>query len=468
MGIFGKVVNAIRGLFGLNKNIGDVFGVTIALSPTMAAKQAEWRNIVAGAANWNDEKTPSLRLAAAVSEEVANRAALGLQLKIDGSGRADIQTEWFKPVVDNLQRDTTEALDGGEIILKPFLTEDGANYNAVDTSSYWPIAYNTRNELIDVIFGAVHQTDKWVYRLLERHTFNAEAQTHTIVYRVFKQEQSANNFTPESLGTPANLADVPDWANLQDITIQGIEQPLFVVVKSPLNEIIERPQRQGIPIWYKAIDQIRKGDMQEAWIQHEFDKSKLKIQVDASYIRTDEETGKKEFDKDLYILYNGAVGREFEAKEFAPPPRIDPAKARMNDILRRIEFLSGLSYGILSDNNMVERTAQEFRSSKERLIVTVDGTRAILETALKHLARSFDVLADLSGIPAGDYEMVFEWSENYKIDREAEASERLKWQAAGNISQRSNIAWWLEADKDSDIVQQEMDEVNSAMQDEFP
>ena len=117
---------------------------------------------------------------------------------------------------------------------------------------------------------------------------------------------------------------------------------------------------------------------------------------------------------------------------FNPEPRIDSYAKRMNGILRQIEFLCGLSYGIISDNNLVEKTAEEFRSSKERLVTTVGGVqRDTVQPALEHLIASFDAIADLQGVQHGGYEIAFEWSESYAIDRKEEVEERMKLMAGG-------------------------------------
>ena len=429
------MTNIVRDLFALNRSIQEVFGVKIALTSTMQELQSEWRNIVAGEAPWNNKDTRSLLLADAVAGEIASRVSLGLKCEVSGSVRADYINEQLKPIIDELQYTVAAVCNGGEAIYKPYMTADGIEVTLVETDSYWPIGYNTRNELIDVIFGAVYQTDRYIYRLLERQLYDAETQTHAIEYRAFKAEQTGHGFTPENIGRPVELAEVPDWAQLQNIIIQGIESPLFVVIKAPPTKVFEKPQRQGVPVWAKAVDMLKKADEHEARTAWEFFGSELAVDVSDDHLEStgSNRPGEKkkaklslpQREQRLFRKHNvGALEQPLTV--FNPEPRIAAYAHRMNDIMRRIEFLSGLSYGIISDNNMVEKTAEEFRSSKERLVTTVSGIqRDTMQPALEHLIDSFNVLADLQLIPYGVYESTFDWSESYALDRQAEVSERF-------------------------------------------
>jgi len=425
----------VNNLFGLDKSIQAVFGVKVATSSIMRENQAEWRNIVAGAAGWNTKDVPSLLLADAVAGEVASRVALGLKCEITGSARADYLKEQLEPVLDELQYTVAAVCNGGEAIYKPYFTADSIKVTLVETDSYWPLGYNTQHELIDVIFGAAYQTEKYIYRLLERHMYDAAALTHSIDYRAFRSELSAPGFAPDNIGTPVDLAEVPDWAQLQNVTVTGMARPLFVVIKAPPTKIYEKPQRQGVPIWSKAVDMLKKADEHEALTTWEFAGGELAIHADDSAFKRSR-SGKLELPKGkerLYRSFTGGGADDVDKMEvFNPEPRIDAYAHRMNDILRRIEFQCGLSYGIISDNNMVEKTAEEFRSSKERLVTTISGIQLdTMQPALEHLVESYNVLAYLQGIPHGGYETAFEWSESYAISRKEEVDERMKLMAGG-------------------------------------
>ena len=202
---------------------------------------------------------------------------------------------------------------------------------------------------------------------------------------------------------------------------------------------------------------LERADQQEGRTDWEFEGGELAIDASVDLFKpggtkkgeaqkpTELPKGKKR----LFRMHE--VGAEyFQMKEFAPPFRIEGLDARMNQILRRIEFLCGLSYGIISDVNAQDRTAEEFRSSKDRFFTTVSDIQQALQKALEHLVSSFDVLADLQGVPRGDYDISFTWDDSIMADRPREFEERVKAQAAGWLSPIENRAWWLGVDIDSE------------------
>ena len=92
---------------------------------------------------------------------------------------------------------------------------------------------------------------------------------------------------------------------------------------------------------------------------------------------------------DFYHVYN-------------PNFRDESLRAGLNDLLRRIEFSCGLSYGIISDPGQREMTATEIVSAKQRLFSTVKEVQNSAENALEELLDVMNYWADfLPGVPAG-------------------------------------------------------------------
>ena len=133
------------------QNIEEAFGIErLAISPLMLQKQKLFRQIERGDAPWNDKNTPSLRRSGAVSAEIAQKVTVGLESEIEGSPRADYLNEQYAKVKDNLRSMVIAACNGGEIILKPYMIADGLEVTVSETDCYFPVAYNMRDELVDV------------------------------------------------------------------------------------------------------------------------------------------------------------------------------------------------------------------------------------------------------------------------------------------------------------------------------
>ena len=106
---------------------------------------------------------------------------------------------------------------------------------------------------------------------------------------------------------------------------------------------------------------------------------------------------------------------------FSPEIRETPLYKGFNDILKRIEFICGLAYGTISDPELIEKTATEIMSAKQRSYATVSDIQQALEDALNDMIYAMDVLATLYNLtPRGNYEASYEWDDSIIIDSESE------------------------------------------------
>ena len=474
-------------MFASNETSKEAFGVEIALSPAMQAKQAEWRSIAGGDAPWNDKDTPSQRLAALVSQEVASMAAYGSHsevIAIEESARdktrnpnpatnprAEYINTAYQQAIDDLINAIAACSNGGEIIYKPSLVDDGAVIALCETDFYWPIAYDSRGNLIKVVFGATASRGEHIYKLLELHEFDKPTNTHAISYRAFRAKENKSAWNPQELGEPANVADVPEWANLQDVTITRIERPLFVHVRMPIYDFIERPQLQGMPIWSKASQALKDADVHSARMRRNMKDTELALVINADkYISTGGKAakpgrnglpdipasrGKLELpdgDGRKFIALQG--GDTFATDVFNPPTKVEEYLIYMNTVERNIERLSNLSSGTIADLNTQAKTAEEFKKTHRKTITTIGTIQTkVFQPALEHLAYSLDMLADIQRIPPGGYEVIFDWDDSYATDRAAEFKERLEAQRNGILFPQENRGWWYGVSADNPIAQ---------------
>ena len=117
---------------------------------------------------------------------------------------------------------------------------------------------------------------------------------------------------------------------------------------------------------------------------------------------------------------------------FNPDFRDGSLRAGLNELLRRIEFSCGLSYGIISDPGQREMTATEIISAKQRLFSTVKEIQNTLERALEELLNIMNYWADfLPGVPAGGYRTDYRWDDSIVTDTTAEKAQFLQEIAAG-------------------------------------
>lgn len=464
MGVFSAIRRWWGNLFS-QQGLKQAFNIDqIAVSTLMLSKQELYRQIMRGSAPWNDKNTPSLMLASVVVNETTDEVLNDFKTEIidplneNPNPRADFLNQQYEKFIDNgIEETVIDFLSEGESILKPYMTIQGVDVTVCTTDSYSPLAYNSRGWLIDVVFGAttMKQNDnKTIYKLFERHIWNEEEQSHNIEYKAYKSVNSSLGVVnSDSVGASIPLSEVPEWAHLQDVTIWNMQQPLFVHIRNKAKFKLESPQLQGLPIFAKSVESgaLEKLDKQEARTDWEFEGGELAIDAPLTWFKKDESgnaiipSGKKR----LFRVHGNPKDEKDTAETFSPDLRIVEHGARLNQLRRDIELQTGMSYGIISDNNQLDRTAEEFRSSKKRLINTVMQTQKITGVAIDALIYSWDRLLDINSnvnVPAGEYEVVKQWNESLAADRPREFDERKQAQGMGWISQVDNFAWFQDLD----------------------
>ena len=81
---------------------------------------------------------------------------------------------------------------------------------------------------------------------------------------------------------------------------------------------------------------------------------------------------------------------------------------------------------------MIEKTATEIKSSKQRSYATVSKMQENLQEALEGLIYAMDVLATLYNLaPQGNYETSFNWDDSLIVDTEREQTLQMQEVNAG-------------------------------------
>ena len=92
-----------------------------------------------------------------------------------------------------------------------------------------------------------------------------------------------------------------------------------------------------------------------------------------------------------------------------------------NKIVQKIEFNSGLAYGTLSDPQVVEKTAEEIKASKQRSYSTVKSIQNSLQDALEGLVYAADAWMTIQSIgPQGRIDIACNWDDSLIVDKKYE------------------------------------------------
>lgn len=219
---------------------------------------------------------------------------------------------------------------------------------------------------------------------------------------------------------------VEEWANLQEeITITKVKSPLFGYFKIPFANTIDPQSPLGVSVYSRAVSLIKEADIQFSRILWEYEGSELAIDADSTALQAGEIIRDKlELPKLKKRLFR-ATGMSKPDKPFyevfSPEIRDTPLFNGLNNILKRIEFNCGLAYGTISDPTLIEKTATEIKSSKQRSYATVSDIQRALEDALNDAIYAMDVLCTLYKLaPLGKYETKHDWGDSILVDAKEE------------------------------------------------
>lgn len=421
MSIITKIKEVFRRLF-TRQNIQSKINTTIAVSDKMAAAIDLWTRCYKNHPPWRydkngKEKVKTLNLPAIIASELSRLVTTELETSVENK----TLDEAYQTVVRDLRHCCELGCAGGGLALKPVPENGRISVDYVSAESFFPTDYDTNGDITGAIFVDKLTKGDTVYTKLEQHRL--EGKQYTIRNYAFKNETQDPDVT-EDLGRPIALADVPEWAAIEEEkVIAPVLAPLFAYFKMPGTNPIDKTSPLGVSCFAKALEQIEQADRQYDRLLWEYEGSELAIDVDMTWFKQDKTTGYWELPKGkdrLFRMHNMDDG-DTRYNIFSPAIRDASLFNGLDNLLKRIEFNCGLSYGTISDPQNVDKTATEIISSKQRLYSTVKDIQLGLEDALQQLVYAMSVWMNLGGqtVPVGP-EVTFNWDDSIVIDKQAE------------------------------------------------
>lgn len=429
----------IKGWFlrGIDKmlsksTVEEALKVKTAVSFEMEAAMNLWLKIFTNNAPWLNEEVRSLQLGASIAEEFARLITLEMKSEVTGSTRADYINQHYQKVLEDLKSELAlfNAVGGG--FFKPYVKANKFYIDYIPQTDCKPLKFDSAGNITSMVFSSQITKGDKIYTRLETHTL--QGTDYIIENKVYVTE----SYNSTMLGRISSLSEVAEWSELSERTIiQNIERPLFAYYKVPLSNNIDTKSCLGVSVYNKAIDSIRKADVQASRLDYEYESAERSIYADIDALRNQE--GKERRSKIVKKLNTGEDGFY---KEFSPTLRDEGFIRGLNKIKQETEFQCNLAYGTISDPSQVDKTATEINASKQRSYASVSQMQNSLEKALKHLVYILDVYCDLYELaPAGEYEVSAEWDDSIIVDTESEQRIRLQETNLGLGSKLDYLMW---------------------------
>lgn len=394
----------------VKSTVEEALKVKTAVSDEMDKAMDLWLKIYTNNAPWISKEVPSLQLGASIAEEFARLITLEMKSEVTGSKRAEFINEEYQKVLEDLKSELGlfNAVGGG--FFKPFVKGDKFYIDYIPQTDCKPLKFDSAGNITSIVFSSQIVKGEKRYTRLETHTLNG---TDYIVENKVYVSEIYNT----SLGRQTSLKEISEWSDLEEKTIiQNIKMPLFAYYKVPLSNNIDPKSCLGLSVYHKAVDSIRKADIQASRLDYEYESAERSIYADVNALKNENGTAKR--NKVVKTLDTGEDGFY---KEFSPSLRDEGFIRGQNKNKQEIEFQCNLAYGTISDPSLVEKTTVEINSSKQRSYSSVSQMQHSLERALKHLVYILDVYCDLYELaPSGEYEVSSEWDDSIIVDAESE------------------------------------------------
>jgi len=419
MGFISALKRWVSRLFS-KKTIEQAVGVPVLATQEQLDEFALWKKCYIGEAKWNNDDTPSLNIARTICSETARNVTIELESELQGN---DYLNEQYQRVIEELRGIVEKAAAMGEVVLRPFENNGKILVTAADRLSYYPVRYDVQGELESAVFIERQREGKAYYTLLTLCDWSEGV--YTVENTAYKSTSA------DRLGSKVSLESVKAWEWMEPSTVWRTTRPWFVPLAAPNAEAV----------FSAAVELIRLADEQDARITWENEAGEMAIDASSDMFRVTgtmnalnpkQSMTRLELPKGKERLYrtNQMSGEHFNGMQaWTPELRIEPLAKRLEMIKKQIETVAGLSYGMLSEAQSVEKTATEIKHGRQRFYVLVSSLQKAAQTALESLAAVMGEIAIAHGLDGKYSEVTFHWGDSVlttESERQEEFDKRMQ------------------------------------------
>ena len=462
------VRKVVGGLLGVSTRIKTSNVITSDMSNTIR----KWFDMYEDKCYWLKENGDTLSLPKAIASEIARLVTLEFEYKVSGENsksgkpkkdentRAAFIQNCINDVTSELWRQVEYCCAGGGIVFKPYIDGNTVSPSVIQADSFYPLGYDSSGNVISGEFYETIAEDDYYYVRRETHSFTKEGDKTLYVI----ENNAFKSYNGEDIGEEISLQSIERWENIEPVVkLENVDSPLFAYMKIPLGNSTDRTCPIGVSVYAGAEKLIKNADEQYQRLLWEFESGERAIDASVDAFKKDRRSGKYEIPAGKERLYrinqfdaSSASGRGlFDV--FSPEFRDAAIKSGLNTILQRIEFSCGLAYGTISDPLIVDKTAEEIKTSKQRSYSTVKLIQLQLEKAMNVYAKACDILATLYGLaPEGKYTSATSLDDSIVVDAESERLRDMQEVTQGIMKKwEYRVKWYGDTEDDAKAMTEE-------------
>ena len=377
---------------------------------------------------------------------------------VTSTDRAEYLNKQYEKLKKQLRKQIEYGIAKGGLVIKPYLVANSAKdkdtdwqmeFDFIQADSFYPLAFDASGQITEAAFIQTQVEKDVIYRRLEYHRWKNN--TVTIINKAFKSTNNSNqgDMTGLDLGQEVPLSSVSSWKDLKDtVTIKDIQKPLFAYFKMPEANTVDTSSPLGVSGYSRAINLIKDADMQYSRLLWEYEAGEMAIDIDR-----DAMSFKEDGKGNMHTVSNHLQDRLFRKVDlgesdtyqpYAPSLRDTSFIQGLNAILMRIEDVTGLSRGTLSDVTQEARTATEIKILKQRSYQTNADIQQALEDCLKDVVYIMNAYCELYEITkSGKYDVSFEWDDSIIVDVDTELTKQITLLQNGLTSKKEVRMWYF-------------------------
>ena len=398
------------------------------------------------------------------------------------TARAEYLESQYKKLKAQLRKQLEYGIAKGGLVIKPYVVENKAKdveatydieFDFIQADSFYPLAFDAAGKITEAAFIQTKFQEGYIYRRLEYHKW--ENNTVTVINKAYKTRDTQtikDSKMADHLGTQIPLTDVPEWSSLPEkTTIKDIGKPLFAYFKMPEANTVDTTSPLGVSGYSRAVQLIKDADFQYSRMLWEYEAGEMAIDIDRDAMNFKQEQGGSRLNLMQERLYRKVdLGESNTFVPYAPALRDTQYIQGLNTILMRIEDVTGLSRGTISDAAAEARTATELKILKQRSYQTNADIQKATEDCLKDTIYIMNAYASLYKITAeGEYDVNFEWDDSIIVDVDMEMQKRITLMQNGITSKLETRMWYFgETERQAKEALQQVDsEAKEQMQNDL-
>lgn len=385
------------------------------------------------------ENINDINFTAIFANKLANITISDSNIDVVGDNkRAELLQETLKRLKKKLKKIVARDLGTGGVLVIPYVNRNKIYFNII-TQNRFSINKMIGDDIVDCTVMAEHivRNREHYYRWAD---YTLENNNLYIRYRSTLD------------GEPIEMTLIPEWENIEDISITNVDKMPFMYIKSPIDNRKEM-DKYGAPITYGCDKQIEKITKDLEQIDREYSLKEAFVGADSTMFKGDDALPTN----GLYKKINAGEDNFWEV--FDPAFRDTSYYNKLMNDFALLEKAVGTDRGILTEPLSTYQNKDEARRANQNTFSIIDDVRDSLEDGLKDFLYACDVLANYYSLsPQGDYELSTDWSYSILEDSTQEFSQLCQGESRGVI-RKAELRQYLKPNETLEEAQAVIDEI---------